>query len=116
MANGGLIAPSGSQLVALAAREHVVPIVCITSLFKLCPEYPHDLDQFNELTSPADVLPYGTDQKLLDRADVLNPEYDYVGPDLIDLYVTNTGGHQPSYIYRLLAEHYHPEDRSLDPR
>ena len=114
MANGGLIAPSGSQLVALAARENAVPVVCITGLFKLSPLYPHDLDAFNELTSPGDVLDYEGDQDLLARAEVLNPEYDYIGPELIDLYWTNTGGHQPSYVYRLLAEYYHPEDRSLD--
>lgn len=114
MANGGLIAPSGSQMVALAAREHSVPVVCITSLLKLCPLYPHDLFSFNELSSPAAVLDYEGSLPLLDKAQVLNPEYDYVAPELLDLYVTNTGGHEPSYVYRLLAESYHPEDRSLD--
>jgi translation initiation factor eIF-2B subunit beta len=29
-----------------------------------------------------------------------------VPPDLVSLFVTNTGGHQPSYIYRLLSEMY----------
>ena len=115
MANGGLIAPSGINMVALAAREHSVPVVCITGLFKLCPLYPHDLDAFNELTSPAAVLDYETDQTLLEKAEVLNPEYDYIAPELLDLYVTNTGGHQPSYVYRLLAEGFHPEDRELEP-
>jgi len=114
MANGGLIAPSGSHNVALAAREHGVPVVCITGLFKLCPLYPHDLDAFNELAGPEEVLDYEEDQALCDRAEVLNPEYDFVPPDLLDLYVTNTGGHQPSYVYRLLAEGYHPDDRTLN--
>ena len=49
MANGGLIAPSGGHMLALAAQEHSVPVVCITGLFKLCPLYPHNLDAFNEL-------------------------------------------------------------------
>jgi len=35
---------------------------------------------------------------------------DYVPPELVDLYVTNIGGFQPSYIYRLLNEFYHPDD------
>lgn len=114
MANGGLIAPSGGHMVALSAREHSVPLVCITGLFKLCPLYPHDLEEFNDLTSPGMVLDYESDQALLEKADVLNPEYDYIPPDLLDLYLTNTGGHQPSYVYRLLAEYYHPDDRVLD--
>ena len=49
LANGGLIAPSGGHMLALAAQEHSVPVVCITGLFKLCPLYPHNLDAFNEL-------------------------------------------------------------------
>ena len=118
MANGGLMAPSGSHMVALTAREHAVPVVCITGLFKLCPLYPHDLDEFNEMCSPTAVLDYsglGDNAAMLrDKAEVLNPEYDYIPPDLLDLYVTNTGGHQPSYVYRLLAECYHPADRNLD--
>ena len=49
---------------------------------------------------------------------MLNPAYDYVPPELLDLYITNnttttTGGHQPSYIYRLLTEYYHPADYTL---
>ena len=52
------------------------------------------------------VLPDG-------QAEVLNPEFDYIPPELLDLYVTNNGPYQPSYVYRLLAECYHPEDRAL---
>jgi translation initiation factor eIF-2B subunit beta len=114
MANGGLIAPSGGHMVALSAREHSVPLVCITGLFKLCPLYPHDLEEFNELTSPSMVLDYEHNQALHEKADILNPEYDYIPPELLDLYITNTGGHQPSYVYRLLAECYHQNDRVLD--
>lgn len=117
MANGGLIAPSGGHMLALAAQEHSVPVVCVTGLFKLCPLYPHDLNAFNELRSPASVLSYfdtTNRTRLREDAEVLNPAYDFVPPELIALYVTNNGGYQPSYIYRLLAEFYHPSDYSLD--
>lgn len=113
MADGGLIAPTGTHVVALSAKTHAVPVLCITGLFKLCPVYPHDLDAFNELASPEAVLGYDEDQHLHEEVEVLNPEYDYIPPELLDLYVTNTGGHQPSYIYRLLAECYHPEDQTF---
>lgn len=42
-----------------------------------------------------------------------NPRFDYVPPELISLFVTDTGGYIPSYVYRLLAEYYTREDYSL---
>jgi len=45
--------------------------------------------------------------------DVQNPAYDYVEPKLVSLFITNIGGHNPSYIYRLLAEYYNPQDYTL---
>ncbi|CAB1097583.1 unnamed protein product [Ectocarpus sp. CCAP 1310/34] len=46
---------------------------------------------------------------------VLNPAYDCIPPNLVDLYITNMGGLQPSYIYRLLAEYYHRDDLIISP-
>ena len=46
--------------------------------------------------------------------EVASPEFDYVPPELVSLFVTNQGGHQPSYIYRLLTEFYSPQDTYLD--
>lgn len=42
-----------------------------------------------------------------------NPTLDYVPPELISLFITDTGGHTPSYVYRLLAEYYTREDYGL---
>jgi translation initiation factor eIF-2B subunit beta len=36
--------------------------------------------------------------------------FDYVPPELISLFVTDTGGYTPSYVYRLLAEYFSRED------
>ena len=44
---------------------------------------------------------------------VPNPIWDYIPPELISLFVTDTGGHTPSYVYRLLAEFYSREDYTL---
>lgn len=44
---------------------------------------------------------------------VPNPTMDYVPPELISLFITDTGGHTPSYVYRLLAEYYTREDYGL---
>ena len=51
----------------------------------------------------------------------MNPQFEYIPPDLVDLFITNvsvvpqlqSGGHQPSYVYRLLSEYYSPEDYDL---
>lgn len=124
MANGGLVAPSGSHIVALAAQENSVPVVCISGLFKLCPMFPHDgEDTLNDLVSPASVMEYkdimsgssnsnygDIDEHKLEDVEFVNPVHDYIPPQLVKLYVTNIGAFQPSYIYRLLAEYYHTDD------
>ncbi len=112
IANGGLIAPCGGHMAALAAKELSVPVVCVTGLFKLSPVYRHDQDAFNDLKSPSALLEY-SEMAAMAQVDVLNPAYDYIPPELVDLYITNTGGHQTSYVYRLLLDMYDPRDSLL---
>ncbi len=111
-ANGGLIAPSGSNMVALAAKQNSVPVVTVAGMFKLCPMYPHEgQDTLNDLISPSSVIDYNLlGDPVLSEVEFVNPVHDYIPPQLIDLYITNIGGFQPSYIYRLLAEYYHSDD------
>jgi translation initiation factor eIF-2B subunit beta len=45
--------------------------------------------------------------------EVHNPAYDYIPPNLVSLFVTDTGGYTPSYVYRLLNEYYSREDYVL---
>ncbi|QDZ25101.1 subunit beta of translation initiation factor eIF-2B [Chloropicon primus] len=40
----------------------------------------------------------------------LNPAYDYIPPDMISLFVTDTGCHSPSYVYRLISDYFDSED------
>ncbi len=112
LANGGLIAPSGSHMVALAAAHNSVPLVCLTGMFKLCPMYPHEgQDTLQDLVSPASVIDYcELNDQVMAKVEFVNPVHDYIPPNLINLYVTNIGAFQPSYIYRLLAEYYHNDD------
>ena len=53
------------------------------------------------------------DADTVDSVTVVNPQFDYVPPKLVDLLVTNQHGLQPSYVYRLLAEFYDAEDYDL---
>ncbi|KAG2375255.1 hypothetical protein C9374_009878 [Naegleria lovaniensis] len=113
MANGGLVAPSGTHLVALAAKEKSIPCVVCNGLYKLTPLYPLDQDSFNDRHSPLEIIKL-EDGGLLRDVHILNPAFDYVPPELIDLFITNVGTHSPSYIYRLLTEYYDRRDYNLD--
>ena len=115
IANGGLIAPAGAYMVALAAKEHSVPVICVTGLYKLSPIYYREQDDiFSDLRNPNALMTYEEANEMRE-VELLSPAYDYIPPDLVDLYITNVGGggHQPSYVYRLLDEFYSREDWKL---
>lgn len=114
MANGGLKAVCGTHTLALAAKHYSVPFVVCAPMFKLCPEYVCSLDQdgFNQFASPEEVLS-NDEGMLVSRVNVYNPIFDYVPPELVTLFISNTGGNAPSYIYRLLSELYHSLDVQL---
>lgn len=116
LANGGAMAPVGTHMVALAAQRHAVPLVMLSGLQKLTPLFPHNpAITMNDMQSPASVLDFDAhaDGMRADDLHALNPAFDYIPPELISLFVTDTGGHTPSYVYRLLAEYYSPEDYNL---
>ncbi|KAK6163048.1 hypothetical protein DH2020_002889 [Rehmannia glutinosa] len=119
MANGGVIAPVGLNMVALAAQRHAVPFVVLAGVHKLCPLYPHNPEVLlNELKSPSELLDFGEFSDCLDFGSgtgspllhVVNPVFDYVPPNLVSLFITDTGGHNPSYMYRLIADYYSADD------
>jgi len=135
LANGGIIAPCGIHMVALAARKHSIPFVVLVGLHKLSPMFPHDSDlAYNDFKTPAEIMSYdvlaeafaqqcataASDDGLARTQDpingsvhVPNPAFDYIPPHLISLFITDTGGYTPSYVYRLLTEYYSREDYLL---
>ncbi|KAL5533272.1 GCD7 [Sanghuangporus sanghuang] len=113
LANGGMFAVTGSLLVATAARAHSTPVVICAGQFKLTPLW-NVYHQYGALdfADPSSVL--GFDEgSLVDKVDVINPYYDYVAPELFDVYITNDGDHPPSSVYRLIKETYDDEDTEL---
>ena len=92
--------------------------------YKLSPLYPHDQDALNDLLSPSEVTTF-KDISTIRTSDVevINPAFDYIDPDLIDLFITNVpvvptqsgagGGFGTSSIYRLISEYYSMEDTVL---
>eukprot|EP00798_Chlamydomonas_sp_ICE-L_P015682 gene15682-21788_t len=159
LANGGVIAPVGIHLVALAAKQHSIPFVVLVGLHKLSPLFPHDPDvAYNEFKSPKDIVDFNVmaeamayqeapaesssaasnapDPSTSRRSPVSamskggtskptfetiggslvhapNPAFDYIPPHLVSLFITDTGGYTPSYVYRLLTEYYSREDYLL---
>lgn len=113
MADGGLKASSGAYTVARAAKHYSVPLMVLTPVYKLTPQFVTSEDQqgFKKLESPQQVYDFA--QGDFDEAEILNPVFDYVPPDLVPLFIFNIGGNSPSYVYRLVSELYHPDDYDL---
>ncbi len=88
IANGGLIAAAGARIIAKAAKVHKTPVIVVSGVYKLSPEYPFEFESLIEYGDPGNIIGYG-EGALVDHLEVDNPVYDYVPPDLVDLYITN---------------------------
>ncbi|WWC95717.1 hypothetical protein V866_002583 [Kwoniella sp. B9012] len=116
LANGGLFALSGSLACALAAKTHSKPVVITTGQFKFAPAWNlyHDYAAV-DFQGPGSVI--GTTGNGggggKESTEVVDPYFDYIRPELVQLFVTNEGDHSPSYIYRLIREAYDEEDVEL---
>lgn len=112
LANGSLLAAAGASTIALAAQAHKVPVVVLSGVYKLSPVYPFDTQELIEYGDPGKVVGY-QEGEFMEKVDVVNPVFDWVDADFVDLYVTNLGGCAPSFLYRVVADHYDAEDVDL---
>jgi len=114
LADGSLLSSVGSLLVARAAKAHLVPIVCCTGMFKFSPVFLADDYSVSDFGPPSDVLDLNVTGLedgslplcLREDCEVLNPYYDRVPADLINLFVTNLGAYPSTMCYRLLTDMY----------
>lgn len=88
IANGGLIAASGASAIAMAARAHRTPVIVLSGVYKLSPEYPFEFESLIEYGDPGKIADFA-DGDFVGSIDVENPLFDYVPPELVDLYITN---------------------------
>ncbi len=88
MANGGLIAPVGTSLLAQAAKYYNVPLIVCAGLFKLTPLFAFDHQTYNEVASPEALIPFHEAEDFRSVHGEF-PLYDYVPPDLISLLIAN---------------------------
>jgi len=114
LADGGAVCSTGHLMLAIAAKSFAVPVVGVTGSFKLSPLFSHNQSNvLNHLLSPSEIMTYNNNITF-ENVRVIAPAFDFLPPELITLYVTNNGSHQPSYMYRLLGEFYYAEDYDLD--
>ncbi|KAK3773803.1 hypothetical protein RRG08_011011 [Elysia crispata] len=114
MANGGLKAITGTNILALLAKEHNKDVIVCSNLYKLSPLFHSTMKHasFNKFASPNELLDY-EDAELLAKVEVIAPIFDYVPPDLISMVVSNNGPQSVSFVYRLVKDYYHPDDVEL---
>ena len=126
LANGGILVPSGGSNIVMAAKQFKVPVIVLSGMYKvslfdysfyslqLVPQFCSDQSTINDMSSPNSVIPYRMCDKQLREVDVVNPVYDYIPPEYIDLILTTKGGYDPSYIFRLMKDCY-PNKDMLQP-
>jgi translation initiation factor eIF-2B subunit beta len=88
IANGGLVAASGARIIAKAAHKHRTPVIVVSGVYKLSPQYPYEFESLIEYGDPAKINTRG-EGELVNKLEIENPLFDYVSPDLVDLYITN---------------------------
>lgn len=123
LANGGLQAEAGLYTAALAAKFYSVPVMVTAPMHKLTHKFFNVSQQeaFGRLVSPQTLLNSGdgvegnrvANGRMASNLHTFCPLFEYVPPDLVSLFISNTSGYSPSYVYRLLSELYHPEDYEL---
>lgn len=87
LSNGGLIASAGTRVIATAAQKHDIPVVVLSGVYKLSPVYPFNPDSLIEFGNPSGAIQW--DDDLASKLEARNPLYDFVPPDLVNLYITN---------------------------
>lgn len=88
LANGGLRAACGAYTVALAAKHYSVPVIVLAPMYKLSPLHLCEQDAFNMVGCAEDVIAY--DSLPARDAKVYSPKFDYVPPELVTLFISNT--------------------------
>jgi translation initiation factor 2B subunit (eIF-2B alpha/beta/delta family) len=133
LANGGLLAPTGSLMVCIVAKIFSVDVVVIATTVKVSPYYPSDTAcsslvklssteakemLWSTFSAPSRVLPPEHVHSVIaangmESPLVFNPSVEYVSPEHVSIFVTDNGEFTTAYIHRFLKEQYHSEDTHL---
>eukprot|EP00871_Galdieria_phlegrea_P003789 jgi/Galph1/4410/GphlegSOOS_G3066.1 len=116
MADGSVLSATGSFAVAAAAKYFAVPVVICTGLHKLTPLFPHQPDILYDILSPCQIIQESDMMKhkyWYKNLEITSTKYDLIPSQYISLFVTNSGGFSPSYLYRLLGDFYDDIDTAI---
>ncbi|KDN34601.1 hypothetical protein RSAG8_12300, partial [Rhizoctonia solani AG-8 WAC10335] len=114
LADGGLVAQAGALAAAAAARAHATSVIVCAAQYKFAPLWSWSVEGAGATDYGDPGLVMGYDEgELVGSVEVVNPKYDYVKPEFVDVIVTNYGDHPPSYVYKLVKEMYE-EDENLE--
>jgi len=86
LSNGGLIACVGASTIASAARAHKVPVMSLSGIYKLSPRDSFDPTSLREIGAAGAL---GGSEEEWEGVQVVNPLWDYVLPEKVNLYITN---------------------------
>lgn len=86
--SGGILAPSGSLLAASLAKAHAVQVVVVSGAYKCTPSWTLGVaGEGAERADPGEVLAFA--DAAGEGVDVWNEKWDYLGPELIDVFLTD---------------------------
>ncbi|KAL8645449.1 MAG: hypothetical protein Q9210_006701 [Variospora velana] len=89
LADGGLVASAGAKAIAQAAKINRTPMVVLSAIYKLSPAHAFDTEGLVDFGDPTRLSAFAERESLTEGNDVENPLYDFVPPDLVNLYLTN---------------------------
>ena len=105
LANGGIVSCALTHALALAAKRYVRPFIALYWQLKLTKTMPGPGKEFTSLMQPSNVM--ACDQASRSDLVVINPEGDYIPPELITLMINEDGPHCPADVFsRVQANFY----------
>ncbi|KII63026.1 Translation initiation factor eIF-2B subunit beta [Thelohanellus kitauei] len=115
-ADGALCTRSGILPLVICASTYGIPVMVCTGLHKLSPRYTisntvcgRDVEP-TLLGSPSLIIGH-REASSMPYFEILNPLFEFVPADVINLFITNKGDVSPTYMYRLIKELYRIDDQ-----
>lgn len=102
LANGGIVSYSLTHSIALAAKHHSKPFIALYWKLKLSKTIPGPGKVFTSLFKPVHLL-QTEDQNAVNSVEI-NPDGDYVPPELITVLINGELSHCPGDVFSLVQE------------
>ena len=108
MANGGITAYSLAHSIALAAKRYSKPVIVLYWEMKLTSEMYHPGESYTTLRQPSQIIEKQSPSQT--NIIAINPEGDYIPPELITLMINENRPHCPGDVFSIVQANYYGED------